>query len=142
MEKIIKELYDVILARKDESEDNSYTGYLFREGIDKILKKVGEESSEVIIAAKSLEAAGAANPEIPGYPETSVAANPGIPGNFEKPAVAANLAALRDDFVGEVCDLLYHLLVLLVERGVPLEDIEAVLAARAAKTGNLKQTKR
>jgi phosphoribosyl-ATP pyrophosphohydrolase len=113
MDSIMKDIYAVVLARQAESEEGSYTGYLFREGIDKILKKVGEESSEVIIAAKSLEAA----------------------------ADSADAPSLRADLVGEVCDLLYHLLVLLAERGIPLEEIEDVLSARAAKTGNLKQAR-
>jgi phosphoribosyl-ATP pyrophosphohydrolase len=116
MDGIIKELYEVVLARKESSEEGSYTGYLFREGLDKILKKVGEESSEVIIAAKSLQAATDAQP----------------PAN-------QNIESLRSDFSNEVCDLLYHLLVLLAERNVPLEDIETVLTARAAKTDNLKR---
>jgi phosphoribosyl-ATP pyrophosphohydrolase len=110
MNNTIDELYNVILSRKETSEEGSYTGYLFREGIDKILKKVGEESSEVIIAAKSLQSAE----------------------SNEK---------LRSDFENEVCDLLYHLLVLLAERGIPLEDIDAILSERAEKSGNLKQLK-
>ena len=53
IEKVVDFLYDLILTRKDEMPENSYTTYLFEEGIDKILKKVGEESAEVIIAAKN-----------------------------------------------------------------------------------------
>lgn len=53
MNDVINELYDVIMSRKAQPEENSYTCYLFEKGIDKILKKVGEESSEVIIAAKN-----------------------------------------------------------------------------------------
>ncbi|MDR1067990.1 MAG: phosphoribosyl-ATP diphosphatase [Clostridiales Family XIII bacterium] len=115
MDNAIKELYEVIVSRRQASEDGSYTGYLFREGLDKILKKVGEEASETIIAAKSLQAAERSAPD--------------------------DVAALKDDFENEVCDLLYHLLVLLVDRGVPFEDVEAILSARSAKTGNLKQFK-
>jgi phosphoribosyl-ATP pyrophosphohydrolase len=48
---------------------------------------------------------------------------------------------LKKDFENEVCDLLYHLLVLLVDRGVPFEDIEAILSGRSTKIGNLKQFK-
>ena len=53
MNDTINELYDVILSRKESPIENSYTCYLFEKGIDKILKKVGEECSEVIIAAKN-----------------------------------------------------------------------------------------
>jgi phosphoribosyl-AMP cyclohydrolase / phosphoribosyl-ATP pyrophosphohydrolase len=52
-EDILLELYSLIETRKEQQEDGSYTGYLFKSGIDKILKKVGEETSEVIIAAKN-----------------------------------------------------------------------------------------
>jgi phosphoribosyl-AMP cyclohydrolase / phosphoribosyl-ATP pyrophosphohydrolase len=52
-EDIILELYSLIETQKEQQEDGSYTGYLFKSGIDKILKKVGEETSEVIIAAKN-----------------------------------------------------------------------------------------
>jgi phosphoribosyl-AMP cyclohydrolase / phosphoribosyl-ATP pyrophosphohydrolase len=85
------DLYSVIASRKQEMPEGSYTAYLFQQGLDKILKKVGEECSETIIAAK--------NPD-------------------------------RDAFVGEVSDLIYHLLVLLVERNASLEDIRAELARR------------
>ncbi len=51
---ILKELYDLINERKNNPVEGSYTNYLFEKGIDKILKKVGEESSEVIIASKIL----------------------------------------------------------------------------------------
>ncbi len=53
MNDCIRMLYDTILDRRDHPSDNSYTRYLFDQGIDKILKKVGEESAEVIIAAKN-----------------------------------------------------------------------------------------
>ncbi|HZH91872.1 MAG TPA: bifunctional phosphoribosyl-AMP cyclohydrolase/phosphoribosyl-ATP diphosphatase HisIE [Pyrinomonadaceae bacterium] len=89
-------LYDLIEDRKAVRPTGSYTTYLFDEGLDKILKKVGEESAETIIAAK----------------------------NADAPALVA-----------EVSDLLYHLLVLLVERGVKLDEIEAELARRGAKGG-------
>jgi phosphoribosyl-ATP pyrophosphohydrolase len=55
MNDTINELYDVIVDRKENPTENSYTCYLFEKGIDKILKKVGEECSEVIIAAKNGE---------------------------------------------------------------------------------------
>ncbi|MDR1778300.1 MAG: phosphoribosyl-ATP diphosphatase [Clostridiales Family XIII bacterium] len=107
---VINDLYAVILSRKESAAEGSYTGYLFREGLDKILKKVGEESSETIIAAKSLQADAAD-------------------------------AGKRADLANEVCDLLYHLLVLLAERDVPLEEVEEILRARAEKQGNLKEQK-
>lgn len=53
MNEIIKELYDTILDRKDNPIKDSYTNYLFEKGIDKILKKVGEECTETVIAAKN-----------------------------------------------------------------------------------------
>jgi len=85
-------LYRLIEGRHRERPKGSYTSYLFDEGIDKILKKVGEEASETIIAAKN-----------------------------------------DDDqlFVGEVSDLIYHLLVLIVERGVSLDQITSELERRA-----------
>ena len=110
MNDTLNELYEVILSRKETSGEESYTGYLFREGIDKILKKIGEESAETIIAAKSLEAA---------------------PGDGKK----------MSDLENEVCDLIYHLLVLLAERDIPIERIDAILKERSLKSGNLKKTK-
>ena len=89
-------LYEVIGRRRREMPENSYTTYLFREGLDKILKKVGEESAETIIAAKNGD---------------------------------------RARLVEEVSDLAYHLLVLLVERGVALEEVGAELARRGAGKG-------
>ncbi|HKE58311.1 MAG TPA: bifunctional phosphoribosyl-AMP cyclohydrolase/phosphoribosyl-ATP diphosphatase HisIE [Pyrinomonadaceae bacterium] len=88
---LLDQLYQLIVSRKQERPEGSYTTYLFDEGLDKILKKVGEESAETIVAAKN------ANKKL---------------------------------FVGEVSDLLYHLLVLLVEQGVELNDIRAELARR------------
>jgi len=84
-------LYTLIASRRRERPADSYTSYLFDEGLDKILKKVGEEASETIIAAKN---------------------------------------EARQPFVAEVSDLIYHLLVLLVERGVSLEEIGAELEGR------------
>ena len=88
---VLEELYTLIASRRRERPAGSYTSYLFDEGLDKILKKVGEEASETIIAAKN---------------------------------------EARQPFVAEVSDLIYHLLVLLVERGVSLEEIGAELEAR------------
>lgn len=87
----LQELFLLIESRKRSSPEGSYTAYLFREGLDKILKKLGEESSETIIAAKN-----------------------------------ADRAAL----VREASDLLYHLLVLLVERGVTLDAVSLELLER------------
>ncbi|MDR0817297.1 MAG: phosphoribosyl-ATP diphosphatase [Clostridiales Family XIII bacterium] len=117
MDDIIKDLYDVISSRKAEAAENSYTAYLFREGIDKILKKIGEEASETIIAAKSLEAA--------------------VKGNAEEGTRLEKQADLENEF----CDLLYHMLVLLAEREIPLESVMAILEERAGKSGNLKKFK-
>jgi phosphoribosyl-ATP pyrophosphohydrolase len=117
MDDIIKDLYDVITSRKEEAAENSYTAYLFREGIDKILKKIGEEASETIIAAKSLEAA--------------------INEKAEEGARLEKQADLENEF----CDLLYHMLVLLAERKIPLEAVMAILEERAGKSGNLKKFK-
>jgi phosphoribosyl-ATP pyrophosphohydrolase/phosphoribosyl-AMP cyclohydrolase len=88
---LLIQLYDLIETRERERPEGSYTTYLFEQGIDKILKKVGEESAETIIAAKN---------------------------DDDAPLVA------------EVSDLLYHLIVLLVARGVSLDQIRAELALR------------
>jgi phosphoribosyl-ATP pyrophosphohydrolase/phosphoribosyl-AMP cyclohydrolase len=91
---VLNELYALIETRKRDRPAGSYTTYLFDQGLDKILKKVGEESSETIIAAKNKD---------------------------------ASLLA------GEVSDLLYHLLVLMVERGVTLEQVREELTRRREK---------
>jgi phosphoribosyl-AMP cyclohydrolase / phosphoribosyl-ATP pyrophosphohydrolase len=88
---LLTQLYALIESRERERPDGSYTTYLFDHGLDKILKKVGEESAETIIAAKNEET---------------------------KPLVS------------EVSDLVYHLLVLLVARGVSLGQIREELAQR------------
>ena len=100
---ILRELYAVISDRKENSEEGSYTCYLFSQGIDKILKKVGEESAETIIAAKN---------------QNNV------------------------DLKNEVCDLIYHLLVMMKERDLPLEDVFEELEVRSHKIGNLKTMKK
>lgn len=79
------------MDRKKHPKEGSYTNYLFDKGIDKILKKVGEENTEIIIAAK--------NPD-------------------------------PEEIKYEVSDYLYHLMVLMVERGVTWDDITAELARR------------
>ena len=95
-------LYQVIEQRRAQPQEGSYTCYLFDQGMDKILKKVGEESAETIIAAKN---------------------------------------GVSEQTVGEVSDLIYHLMVLLVAQGIPLEDVLAELERRSRKIGNLKQFK-
>jgi phosphoribosyl-ATP pyrophosphohydrolase/phosphoribosyl-AMP cyclohydrolase len=95
----LKDLYNTIQSRKEGFMEKSYTCYLFAEGLNKILKKCGEECSEVIIAAK------------------------------EEDELALS---------GEICDLLYHILVLMVEKDIPLERIYGILDKRKSKIGNLK----
>lgn len=95
-------LYETAKQRKAEPQEGSYTCYLFEAGIDKILKKVGEESAETIIAAKNGD---------------------------------------KELLVGEISDLAYHLVVMMVECGVPIEDVIAELETRAQKIGNLKKFK-
>ena len=90
----------MIQERRTHPQEGSYTCYLFEKGTDKILKKCGEECSEVIIAAKN--------------------------GQNEQTAE-------------EICDLLYHLLVLMVDQNLPLEQVEQILEVRRQKIGNLKQ---
>ena len=102
MDNTLETLYSVILDRRANPQDGSYTCYLFDKGLDKILKKVGEECAETIIAAKNDEAA---------------------------------------DTVGEIADLIYHLMVMMAEKGISLEDVLAELDRRALKIGNLKQMK-
>jgi phosphoribosyl-ATP pyrophosphohydrolase/phosphoribosyl-AMP cyclohydrolase len=94
----LQDLFKLIQERKDQRPEGSYTSYLFNSGLDKILKKVGEESAETIIAAKNA-------------------------GDDEG----------RKQLSSEISDLLYHLLVLMVERDVSLYDIAAELSARAGK---------
>ncbi len=88
---ILHEVYNVIVDRNVNPKEGSYTNYLFTKGLDKILKKVGEEAAEVIIAAKNKS---------------------------------------KEEIRYEVSDLMYHLMVLLVERGLTLEDIYGELKGR------------
>ena len=92
-------LYKTVVERKEKKEEGSYTCYLFEKGIDKILKKCGEECSEVIIAAKNGD---------------------------------------NRETVLEISDLLYHLMVLMVDQGIAVEDVMQELDKRSQKTGNLK----
>ena len=95
-----KDMYDVVMSRRAETQEGSYTCYLFEKGLDKILKKCGEECTEMVIAAKNSD---------------------------------------KEELVGEINDLLYHMIVLMAERGVTVEDVEAVMVERSRKIGNLKQ---
>lgn len=89
--KVFEDVYGVIADRKVNPKDGSYTNYLFDKGIDKILKKLGEEATEIVIAAK----------------------NPNV-----------------NEIKYEISDFLYHMMVLMVERGVTWEEIMAELANR------------
>lgn len=91
---VLEDLYALVESRKRDRPEGSYTSYLFDQGLDKILKKVGEEASETIIAAK----------------------------NEDRGILAA-----------EASDLLYHLIVLMVERGLTLEEIGDELVSRGKK---------
>lgn len=99
----INSLIKVIKSRKENPMEGSYTNYLFEKGLDKILKKVGEECTEVVIAAKNND-------------------------NIE--------------LVNEICDLIYHVAVLIVEQGVELDDIKEELEKRSKKIGNKKPERR
>lgn len=98
----IEALVDLIEGRKTEKKEGSYTTYLFEKGIDKILKKVGEESTEVIIAAKADE---------------------------------------KRETIYEIADLTYHVLVLMIQMGISLEDIRSELASRHVIDTKIKQEK-
>lgn len=106
-EDVIKDLYEVVEKRKEEPQEGSYTCYLFEQGLDKILKKCGEESAETIIAAKN-------------YQKT---------GNKEE----------KEDLKNEICDLIYHLIVMMSDQEIKIEDIYYILDERSKKIGNLKK---
>ncbi len=95
-------LYQLLQGRKKDMPEGSYTTYLFQKGLDKILKKVGEESTEVIIAGKAQDKA---------------------------------------ETVYEIADLAYHVLVLMVQMGISVEDIRAELAGRHVIDHKVKQEK-
>ena len=95
-------LYDLLVGRKEQMPEGSYTTYLFQKGIDKILKKVGEESTEVIIAGKADDKA---------------------------------------ETVYEIADLAYHVMVLMVQMGITVEDIRSELASRHVIDHKVKQEK-
>ena len=95
-------LIDLIRGRKIDKKEGSYTTYLFEKGIDKILKKVGEECTEVIIGAKSDD---------------------------------------KKETIYEIADLCYHVMVLMIEMGISLEDIHKELASRHVIDHKVKQEK-
>lgn len=95
-------LYELLEGRKKDMPEGSYTSYLFEKGLDKILKKVGEECTEVIIAAKAED-----------KPET----------------------------VYEIADLAYHVMVLMVQNGISVEEIQKELASRHVIDHKVKQEK-
>lgn len=95
-------LYQLLQSRKKELPEGSYTTYLFQKGLDKILKKVGEESTEVIIAGKAEDKA---------------------------------------ETIYEIADLAYHVLVLMVQMGISVEDIRKELASRHIIDHKVKQEK-
>ena len=98
-DKVLQALYETVVNRKNNPTEGSYTCYLFDKGLDKILKKVGEECSETIIAAKNND---------------------------------------NSETVYEIADLIYHLMVMMVNQNIELDDVLAELDKRSEKTGNLK----
>jgi len=98
----LESLMELIRGRKTEKKEGSYTTYLFEKGLDKILKKVGEESTEVIIAAKDRD---------------------------------------KKETVYEIADLTYHVMVLMIEAGISLEDIYRELKGRHVIDHKVKQEK-
>ncbi len=98
----LETLYDLLMQRKREMPQGSYTTYLFEKGLDKILKKVGEESTEVIIAGKAED---------------------------------------KKETVYEIADLAYHVLVLMAQTGITVEDIRTELASRHVIDHKVKQEK-
>lgn len=98
----MESLMQLIEGRRAEPKEGSYTTYLFEKGLDKILKKVGEESTEVIIAAKDEDKA---------------------------------------ETVYEISDLVYHVMVLMIEMGITLDDIKSELASRHVIDHKVKQEK-
>lgn len=95
-------LYDLLVGRKQNMPQGSYTTYLFEKGLDKILKKVGEECTEVIIAGKAQD---------------------------------------KKETVYEIADLAYHVMVLMVESGITVDEIRAELASRHVIDHKVKQEK-
>ncbi len=98
----LESLMGMLIGRKIEKKEGSYTTYLFEKGIDKILKKVGEECTEVIIAGKADD---------------------------------------KKETIYEIADLAYHVMVLMIEMGISLEDIHRELASRHVIDHKVKQEK-
>lgn len=96
---ILEDIYKMINDRKNNHKNGSYTNYLLDEGTDKICKKVGEEATETVIAAKNTN---------------------------------------KDDLIGEICDLVYHIEVLMYDKGVTPKDIKNKLIERHKIEGNKK----
>ena len=96
---ILNEIYNMIKDRSINKKEGSYTNYLLEQGIDKICKKVGEEATETVIAAKNES---------------------------------------KDDLVGEICDLIYHIEVLMFNRNVEVKDVVDKLSQRHKKECNKK----
>jgi phosphoribosyl-ATP pyrophosphohydrolase/phosphoribosyl-AMP cyclohydrolase len=100
--RVFEDVYEVIRDRKVNPKEGSYTNYLFDKGIDKILKKVGEEATEIVIAAKNPNA---------------------------------------NEIKYEISDFLYHVMVLMVEMGISIEEIHRELASRHIIDHKVKQEK-
>ncbi len=98
----LRGLYHLLLERKETKPQGSYTTYLFEKGLDKILKKIGEESTEVIIAAKAQD---------------------------------------KRETIYEIADLAYHVMVMMVENGISLDEVHAELASRHVIDHKVKQEK-
>ena len=98
----LEDLMALIAGRKSSPKEGSYTTYLFEKGLDKILKKIGEESTEVIIAGKSGD---------------------------------------KTETVYEIADLVYHVMVLMIEAGISLEDVKSELKSRHVVDKKVKQEK-
>ena len=96
---VLEDIFEIIKDRKENGEDGSYTKYLFDKGTDKILKKVGEECTEVIISCKEDN---------------------------------------KEEQINEFADLIYHLLVLMVDRSISIKEIEEKLIKRSKKINNFK----
>ncbi|WP_249030301.1 bifunctional phosphoribosyl-AMP cyclohydrolase/phosphoribosyl-ATP diphosphatase HisIE [Tannockella kyphosi] len=96
---IFVEIEKMIIERKETPVPKSYTNYLLEQGIDKVCKKIGEEASETIIAAKNND---------------------------------------KEELVGEIGDLLYHVMVLMNQQDISLEDVQNILKQRHQITGNKK----
>ena len=96
----LRSLYQVVLDRKSHPQEGSYTCYLFEQGLDKILKKVGEECTEVIIGGRKED---------------------------------------KDETIYEIADLTYHVMVLMVQMGISVEDITRELEKRHVVDHKVKQ---